>query len=169
MWSDLVFKKHNSGTLCQTQYQNKDWGKGTHVNFMHRTQVRHDKVLSQSGRIQRAALAEFVDGLKVGRERKRKVKNDSKVFAWYKSKDGVVFIIEIRKIWEGTDLWKCIMEDYKFHFRHGKLEMYISHLMEIFQRVTWILESGAQRRDQEGRYKFWRHWCKPWDWPLGDI
>ena len=51
------------------------------MNSMHRTQVRHDKVLSQSGRIQRAALAEFVDGLKVGRERKRKVKNDSKVFA----------------------------------------------------------------------------------------
>lgn len=68
-----------------------------------------------------------------------------------------MFIIEIRKRWEGTDLRKYIMEDYKFHFRHGKLEMYISHLMEIFPRVTWILESGAQRRDQEGRYKFWRY------------
>lgn len=60
--------------------------------------------------------------MNVGHERKRGIKDDSRVFAFHKSKDGVVFIIEMRKMWEGKDLGKCIPEDHKLHFRHGKCE-----------------------------------------------
>lgn len=66
-------------------------------------------------------------------------------------------LIEVRKLGEGTDLGKHIKGDHNFHFGQAKFERHISHIKGCVKRISWILESGAQGRDQKGRHTLRRH------------
>lgn len=46
--------------------------------------------------------------------------------------------IEISKLWEGIDLGNCIRRNYKFCFRYGKFEMYISYSKRFVKELVGI-------------------------------
>lgn len=72
---DLDFKNITQAP-CQNQHGNKYGDKGTHMNAIGRVQVSKDEELDYGGRNQREAVAEFTDGVNVGRL--RGVKDGSK-------------------------------------------------------------------------------------------